>query len=90
MGMAMLTPKHWQADALARVARLDLPTVARRMRLSRVAVVDLMGEVLAYQDAQQQSRQTPPAAPSRRRTALQPQWFKRPAPPPVACRDKAA
>ena len=71
-----LTPEHWQADTLARVARLDLPAVARRMKRSRLAVIDLLGEVLAHQDAEQ-ARQTRPATPPRRR-ALQPLRFQRP------------
>ena len=85
---AQLTSAHWQADTLARVARLDLPTVARRMRLSRVAVVDLLGEVLAMEDAQQKARQFPPP-PVRRRPALQPLRFQRP-PSPVTAMDQAA
>ena len=79
-----LTPAHWQADALCRVARLDLPAVARRLRISRIAVLDLLGEVLAYQDAQQLARHVPPATPARR-AALQPLRFQRP-----ACRQTAA
>ena len=62
MSAPSLTPAHWQADALCRVARLDLPSVARRMRISRLAVIDLLGEVLAFQDAQR-ARKVPPATP---------------------------
>ena len=90
MDTTSLTPAHWQTDALCRVAKLDLPAVARRMRLSRVDVVDLLGEVLAFQDAQLQARQTPTATPARRRPALQPLRFQRPVKPTVAGVDQAA